>query len=69
MHSCSGLKAAGAANHSEPESVPCQGICQMVKDPTSHSTTYPSALPVQLTKWPKALEITISAGPTFWSHS
>lgn len=69
MCSCSGPKAAGAANHSEPETVPCLGICQMVKDPTSHTTTYPSALPVELTKWPKALEITISAEQSFWSHS
>lgn len=68
MDSCSGPKAAGAANHAEPGTVSCQGICQPVKDPTSHSTTCSSALPVQPTQWSKAPEITIPAVPNCWSH-
>lgn len=68
MGSCSGPKAAGAASHSEPGTDPSQGICQSVKDPTSHSTTCSSALPVQPAQWLKAPEITILAMPNCWSH-
>lgn len=55
MGSCSGPKAAGAANHSEPGTVSSQGICQLVKGSTSQHS---SALPVQPTsgqKFPKLL--------------